>query len=115
MKLNEEGPEFIIAFVNDTINGSCGDILKSTNFVLHCLNLSTAKIMPYGAEGCTAAYDRPACVFNRTAGELRYEYKDWFLSVEAGSVFRGILTNIQRYFTNQEYYSIQLQARASIS
>ncbi len=87
MKLNKEMPEFIIAFVNETINGSCSDILRSENFVLHCLNLSTAKIQPYEVQGCSGAYDRPACVFNRTAGELRYEYKDWFLSVEAGSVF----------------------------
>ncbi|MCS7131080.1 MAG: hypothetical protein NZ872_06650, partial [Archaeoglobaceae archaeon] len=84
MFLDKSGPEFIIAFVNNSSTISNCNPLPD-HFRLYCLNISTSAISNFTF--CSGIYDRRACIFNTTAGELRYEYKDWILSMEAGAIF----------------------------
>ncbi|MCX8000197.1 MAG: hypothetical protein N3A69_14785, partial [Leptospiraceae bacterium] len=55
------------------------------NFKLYCLNLSEGNY--YISYTCSGFYDKKACILNRTVGELKYQYRDWSLSMEAGAIF----------------------------
>ncbi|WP_202319068.1 DUF7289 family protein [Archaeoglobus neptunius] len=98
--LEKDHPEFIIAFVNYTNTLSdCGGL---DNFRLFCVNLSTGQIFNSSA-GCLGSYNYTSCTFNQTVGELIYKYKDWQLSLEAGSVFSK--------YTEQSYSKILYEPR----
>ncbi|MEM0089134.1 MAG: hypothetical protein QW581_05125, partial [Archaeoglobaceae archaeon] len=101
-----KGPEFIVAFVNssNTISqDDCNEITSSgEKFRLYCLNLSTGLIYP-NTTSCNVGLNRTACILNTTAGELRYEYKDWLLSMEAGAVFSK--------YSNAEYSKLLYEPR----
>lgn len=93
--LEKGRPEFIIAFVNNS--NSINDCLQLNSnvdgnavFESWCLNLSTGQIYPF-MPGCNGGLNRTACLLNRTVGELRYEYKGWVLSIEAGAIFSKYL------------------------
>jgi len=96
MRLIEEKPEFIIAMVNSS---SCEPL--PPNFSPGCLNLSTGEIKD--VSNCTGNFDALACVLNKTTGILEYRYKEWYLSMESGSVF-------SRY-SSQDYSKILYEPR----
>ncbi|MEM1577067.1 MAG: hypothetical protein QXT98_06120, partial [Archaeoglobaceae archaeon] len=75
-----------------------------------CLNLSNGNIYAIYAPPnlCPwGVYDKPACILNTTAGELRYEYKDWLLSMEAGAIFSK--------YSNTEYSKLLYEPRILLS
>jgi hypothetical protein len=97
--LKQGEPEFIIAFVNESQLESCNPLPQS--FSLKCLNLSTGDIKDVSL--CNGIFDAYACVFSRNAGVLRYEYKDWVLSMESGAVFSK--------YSSQEYSKLLYEPR----
>ncbi|MDI9610083.1 MAG: hypothetical protein QFX36_02020 [Archaeoglobales archaeon] len=87
MLLEKDKSGFIIAFVNSS--GSISDCSPlPQNFHFCCLNQSTASLYGCGSVSpCVGIYDKRACILNTTVGELKYKYRDWILSMEAGAVF----------------------------
>ncbi|AAB90487.1 MULTISPECIES: hypothetical protein [Archaeoglobus] len=101
LTLDKSDPEFIVAFVNYTetnpSNLPCGRV---PNSVPLCINLSTGRL--YTA--CThTGYNFSACTLNHTIGKIVYRYKDWFLTLEAGSVFSK--------YSNQDYSKLLYEPR----
>ncbi|MEM4616386.1 MAG: hypothetical protein QXY19_05210 [Archaeoglobaceae archaeon] len=108
-----KGPEFIVAFVNGSNTISQFDCIyyNLSGFNPRCLNLSNGDIYdiyPSPLNLCPwGVYDKPACILNTTAGELRYEYKDWLLSMEAGAIFSK--------YSNTEYSKLLYEPRILLS
>lgn len=103
MFLDKDNPELIIAFYNITNQHFCNQL---PDFNLYCLNLYTASFYPitHSPNPCPRGiYDKPACILNRTVGELRYEYGDWTLSMEAGAIFSK--------YSNTEYSKLLYEPR----
>ncbi len=100
LRLVKDRPEFIIAFVN--YSNTLSDCSGLDNFRLFCVNLSTGQIFN-STGGCSGAYSYTSCTFNQSVGELVYQYKDWQLSLEAGSVFSK--------YTEEDYSKILYEPR----
>ncbi len=104
LALTKGSPEFIVAFVNYTeLNPSslpCGSRVPSS--IAGCINLSTGNI--YNSPTCPASnYNYSACLLNKTVGKLVFDYKDWILTLEAGSVFSK--------YENQDYSKLLYEPR----
>ncbi|MBO8179248.1 MAG: hypothetical protein H0Z19_02010 [Archaeoglobus sp.] len=101
--VDRTNPEFILAFVNYTEANpndlECGDI---PNSIAGCINLSTGDI--YISPSCPASnYNFSACLLNKTVGKLVFSYKDWLLTIEAGSIFSK--------YSSQDYSKLLYEPR----
>lgn len=100
--LDTSSPEFIIGFVNYTNNNlDCDTPFQGINASLGCLNLSDGRFVEGSA--CQGSFNYSACVFESNAGKLKFQYKDWSVILEAGSVFSK--------YSGQDYSKLLFEPR----
>lgn len=104
LALDRSDPDFIVAFVNYTetspSNLQCD---KISNSIPICINLSTGALYSAPSSCPGGNYNFSACTLNQTIGKIVYSYKDWLLTLEAGSVFSK--------YENQDYSKLLYEPR----
>lgn len=101
LQVDESSPQIVVALVNESNSaiGDCGQMIRG------CVELTTGDF--YVSQTCSGNY-YPACIFNVTAGSLKYTFQNLVISVEAGGVF-------SRYRDQPTYSKLVFEPRMIIN